>query len=88
MPEPNLLLASQSPRILPFAACRIRPETVTGLLDLTWRKPWPPKEDAKAFGKAISDRMDFRRYQGDIEVAISTINHADTSIVPSAIRTL
>ena len=85
---PKRLLVERSNRALNNYTAPLYRLALTGLLDLTWRKPWPPKEDAKAFGKAISDRMDFRRYQGDIEVAISTINHADTSIVPSAIRTL
>jgi hypothetical protein len=85
---PKRLTYEKSGRVLSNYTAPLFRLALTGLLDLTWRKPWPPKEDAQAFGKATSDRMDFKHYQADIEIAISTINRIDQSIVPSAIRTL
>ncbi len=86
---PARLTIASSGRVLSNYTAPLYRLALTGLLDLTWSKPWPPVEDAQAFAKAISDRMDFRHCQGDLEVAISTINHAPPeSPLPSAIRTI
>jgi len=46
---------------------------LTGFLDLRFKRPMPPSNDAEAFGAYISDSMDYRSPQGDIEAALSTI---------------
>jgi hypothetical protein len=86
---PKRLFVEKSDRALSSYTAPLYRLALTGLLDLTWRKPWPPKEDAQAFGKAISDRMDFKHCQVEIERAIATVNRRPPdSPVPSAIRTL
>lgn len=50
---------------------------LTGFLDLTFKRPMPPKSDAEAFGAYISDSMDFRSYQGNVEAALSTILYTE-----------
>jgi hypothetical protein len=50
---------------------------LTGFLDLTFKLPMPPQSDAEAFGAYISDSMDFRSYQGNVEAALSTILYTE-----------
>ena len=40
---------------------------LTAFLDLSWKKPWPPRSNTELFAKAASDRYDFERTQGTIE---------------------
>jgi hypothetical protein len=50
---------------------------LTGFLDLRFKRPIPPSNDAEAFGAYISDSMDYRSPQGDIEAALSTILYTE-----------
>jgi len=50
---------------------------LTGFLDLHFKRPIPSKDDTAAFAAFISDRMDFRFNQGNIESGISTILYTE-----------
>lgn len=50
---------------------------LTGFLDLRFKRTVPSQNDATAFAAYVTDRMDFRSYQSDIEAATSTILYTE-----------
>jgi hypothetical protein len=50
---------------------------LTGFLDLRFKGTVPSQNDAAAFAAYVTDTMDFRSYQSDIEAATSTILYTE-----------
>jgi hypothetical protein len=57
--------------IIDYAICLYR-LALTGFLDLHFKVPMPPKENAKAFGAFIGQRMTFNKFQSAYEDALLT----------------
>jgi hypothetical protein len=64
---PALLLNGKP--IIDFAACLYR-LALTGFLDLHFRMPLPPGDDAEALGAFINQRMKFNKFQSAYEDAL------------------
>jgi hypothetical protein len=55
---------------------------LTGFLDLSFKRPVPLTSDTEAFAAYISDRMEYRQYQADIEAALTTILYTEEDYRP------
>lgn len=71
------LTIKPSQRSLFLYAAALYRLALTGFLDLRFNRPIPSSDDTAAFAAYVSDRMDYRHYQGDIEAAISTILYTE-----------
>jgi hypothetical protein len=57
--------------VIDFAACLYR-LILTGFLDLEFREPAPPTDNAEAIGRFISRRANFNKPQKSLEAALLT----------------
>jgi hypothetical protein len=71
------LTVKPSQRSLFLYAAALYRLALTGFLDLRFKAPIPSSDDTKAFAAYISDKMDYRSYQGNIEAGLSTILYTE-----------
>ena len=74
---PARLTVRPSQRSLYVYAAPLYRLALTGFLNLRFDRPIPSQQDAEAFAAYVSDRMDFRWPQSNIEAATSTILYTE-----------